>query len=157
MDTNLMKCARDIISDVNRNGYFGGGILMEKQKYSSSDFPKCGDRPKPNIWRGEMKQLKGSPRQRIIYNEYCATTPDLLYSRGGGTQIWKWRTSAYRRTKIGGIQCKISSKKGGHSVWAPKKWGLFWCGLPKMGVIQCAKLQFQGKICNFQLKLPQNR
>ena len=40
---------------------------------------------------------------------------------GGGTQIRKWRTSAYRRTKIGGIRCKISSKKGGHSVWAPNK------------------------------------
>ena len=24
--------------------------------------------------------------------------------------------------------------------------GSFWCGLPKIGVIQCAKLQFQAKI-----------
>ena len=72
---------------------------------------------------------------------------------GGGTQIWKWRTSAYRRTKIGGIRCKISSKKGGHSVWAPKKWGLFCCGLPKMGVILCAKMQVQGKICKFSVKI----
>ena len=81
----------------------------------------------------------------------------MYYSGGhhprGGTQIWKWCTSAYRRTKIGGIRCKISSKKGGHSVWAPKKWGLFWCGLSKMGLIQCAKMQFQGKICKFSVKI----
>ena len=71
---------------------------------------------------------------------------------GGGHSNMKWRTSAYRRTKIGGIQCKISSKKGGHSVWAPKKMGAFLCGLLKMGVIQCAKMQFQGKICKFSVK-----
>ena len=34
-----------------------------------------------------------------------------------------------------------------------KKRGLFWCGLPKMGVIQCAKMQFQGKICKFSVKI----
>ena len=85
----------------------------------------------------------------------CLSDIMLNYSENprGGTQIWKWRTSAYRRTKIGGIQCKISSKKGGHSVWTPKKWGLFWCGLLKMGVIQCAKMQFQGKICKFSVKI----
>ena len=38
-------------------------------------------------------------------------------------------------------------------MWAPKKWGLFWCGLPEMGVIQCAKVQFQGKICQFPVKI----
>ena len=45
---------------------------------------------------------------------------------GGGTQTWKWRTSAYQRTKVWGIRCNISLKKGGHSVWAPKKWDLFY-------------------------------
>ena len=35
-----------------------------------------------------------------------------------------------------------------------KKWGLFWCGLPKIGVIQCAKMQFQAKICKFYIKIP---
>ena len=54
--------------------------------------------------------------------------------------------------KIGGVQCKISSKKGSFGV-GTKKWGLFWCGLPKMGVIQCAKMQFQGKICKFSVKI----
>ena len=74
----------------------------------------------------------------------------------------------YRRTKVGG-QCKTSLKKGGHSVWAknktnkqkleggalPCQWistaclsinpfyaDLSWCGLPKMKVIDCAKMQF---------------
>ena len=46
---------------------------------------------------------------------------------------WKWRTSAYRRTKVGGFRCKISSKKGGHSVWAPKKRGPFLVLTPKNG------------------------
>ena len=74
-------------------------------------------------------------------------------SGGGGTRIWKWRTSAYRRTKIGGVRCKISSKKGGHSVWAPKKWGLFGLDSKTIGVIQCVKMQFQGKICKFSVKI----
>ena len=34
-----------------------------------------------------------------------------------------------------------------------KKMGAFWCGLPEMGVIQCAKVQFQGKICKFSVKI----
>ena len=51
----------------------------------------------------------------------------------GGTQIWKWRISAYRRTKIGGIQCKILSNKGGHSVWSPKNGGFFLVWTPKNG------------------------
>ena len=75
---------------------------------------------------------------------------------GGGTQIWKWRTSAYLRTKIGGLQCTISSKKGCHSVWAPKKWGLFWCGLPKWGLFSVQKCNFKAKFANSLLKLPQN-
>ena len=29
--------------------------------------------------------------------------------------------SVYRRTKVGCIRCKISFKKGVHSVWAQKK------------------------------------
>ena len=42
-------------------------------------------------------------------------------------------------------------------MWAPKKMGVLWCGLPEMGVIQCAKVQFQGQnLQNFLLKLPQN-
>ena len=71
----------------------------------------------------------------------------------GGTQIWKWRTRAYRRMKIRGIHCEISSKKGVIRCGHQKKWGLFWCGLPEMGVIQCAKVQFQGKICKFSVKI----
>ena len=79
----------------------------------------------------------------------------------GGTQIWKWGISAYRRTKRGGVQCKILSRKGSFGVGTTKKkkkkkkktWGLVWCGLPKMGVIQCAEMQFQGKICKFSVKI----
>ena len=58
--------------------------------------------------------------------------------------------------QVAGIQCKILLKKGGYSVWAPKKWDLFWCGLPKMGVIWCAKMQFQAKICKFYVKITAN-
>ena len=78
---------------------------------------------------------------------------------GGGTQIWKWRTSAYRRTKIGGIRCKISSKKGGQSVWAPKKkkkkknGGFFGVDSQKWGSFSVQKMPFQGKICTFSVEI----
>ena len=60
---------------------------------------------------------------------------------------------AYRRTKVGDIRCKISSKKGGgHSVWAQKNESfLVWT--PKNWGIQCAKMQFQAKICKFYVKI----
>ena len=59
-----------------------------------------------------------------------------------------------REPKIGRIQCKISSKKGGViRCGHQKNGGLFWCRLPKMGVIPCAKMQFQGKICQFSFKI----
>ena len=62
-------------------------------------------------------------------------TQNLLQIPGGGTQIWKWRTSACRRTKIGGIRCKISSKKRGSFSVGTKNMGAFFRGgrkrLPK--------------------------
>ena len=92
---------------------------------------------------------------KLCYNMNIFDILSTTLTPGGGTWIWKWRTSAYRRTKIGGIRCKISSKKGvircGH-----QKTGFFWCGLPKMGVIQYAKMQFQGKICKFSVKIAKN-
>ena len=82
-------------------------------------------------------------------------TFSLLYrfiSRG--TQIWKWCTSAYRKTKVGGIRCKISSKKReSFGVGTKKRGGSFWFGLPKMGVTQCTKMQFQVKDCKFYVKI----
>ena len=72
---------------------------------------------------------------------------------GGGHSNMKVTYKCLPENENRGIQCKISSKKGGHSVWAPKKWGLFWCRLPKIGVIQCAKMQFQGKICKLSVKI----
>ena len=35
---------------------------------------------------------------------------------GGGTHIWKWRTCAYRLSKVGGYRWQICCKIGGHSV-----------------------------------------
>ena len=52
---------------------------------------------------------------------------------GGGHSNMKWRTSSYRRTKVGGIRWKISSKKGDHLVWAPQKMGSFLVWTPKNG------------------------
>ena len=92
-------------------------------------------------------------------------TPSLTISQGfsfvspgpgRGTQIWKWHTSAYRRTKIRGVRCKISSKKrGSFGVGTKKNGGFFGVDSKKikMGVIQCAKMQFQGKICKFSVKI----
>ena len=58
--------------------------------------------------------------------------PPVAEARGG-TQIWKWRTSAYRRTKLGAFSVRFCRKKGvircGHQkmgaflVWTPKKGG----------------------------------
>ena len=53
-------------------------------------------------------------------------------STGTITGKWKWCTSAYWRTKIGGIQCKISLKKRGSLGVGSKKIGSF---CEKMGVI----------------------
>ena len=44
-------------------------------------------------------------------------------------------------------------------MWAPKKWVFFLCGLKKKkkkGAIQCAEMQFQGKICKFYAKIATN-
>ena len=76
---------------------------------------------------------------------------------GGGTGIWKWRTSAYWRTKVGGIRCRIWRNKTGHSMLVQKNGVFFWCGIPKIRVIQCAKNAiFKPKFANFMLKLLQN-
>ena len=56
-------------------------------------------------------------------------------------------------------RCKISSKKVGHSVWAPKKWGFFFFGVgsQKWGSFSVQKCNFKAEFANFLLKLPQNR
>ena len=46
--------------------------------------------------------------------------PQYTYHSPPGVQIWEWCTCDNRSTKIGGIRCKISLKKGSHSVEAPK-------------------------------------
>ena len=81
----------------------------------------------------------------------------------GGTQIWKWRASAYRRTKIGGVRCKISSKKMGHFGVGTKKkkkkknGGFFGVYSQKWGSFSVQKCNFKENLVNFLLKLPQNR
>ena len=55
--------------------------------------------------------------------------------------------------------CLLENKSRGHSVLdvekrrsfgvGSKNLGSFWCELPKMGVFQCAKMQFQAKIYKF--------
>ena len=110
-----------------------------------------------NNCESELSFFDNSKVDLLLTNNDESFTATELTPGGGGTRIWKWRTSAYRRTKIGGIRCKISSRKGGHSVWVPKKWGLFWCGLPKWGSFSVQKCNFKAKFANFLLKLPQNR
>ena len=64
-----------------------------------------------------------------------------------------WGTCAYWRTKVGGIQCKMSLKKKKSFGVGSKNMGSFWCELPKKGAIQCAKMQFQAKIYKFHAKI----
>ena len=47
---------------------------------------------------------------------------------------------------------RFRRKKGSFGV-GTQKMGAFWCGLSKMGVIQFAKMQFQGKICKFSVQI----
>ena len=63
-------------------------------------------------------------------------------------------TSAYWRTKTGGIRCKISSKKEGRSVWAPKKLGSFSLNSQKLVSFSVQKCHFKPKFANFTLQLP---
>ena len=61
-------------------------------------------------------------------------------------------TCAYRRTKVGGIQCKMALKKG--VIWCGlQKYEVFLVWTPQKGVIQCAKMQFQAKIYKFHTKI----
>ena len=56
-----------------------------------------------------------------------------------------------------GVRFHQKKKKGGSFGLGRQKWILLWYGLPKLGVIQCAKMQFQArKIAFLMLKLPQN-
>ena len=68
--------------------------------------------------------------------------------------------SAYWRTKLEGIQFKISLKERGHSVWAQKKKKkkkkkrsfLMWT--PKNGGhVVCKKINFRPKFANFYVKM----
>ena len=74
---------------------------------------------------------------------------------GGGhsnmkvTPMYKY---LYRRTKVGGIRCKISLEKKGHSVWAPKNGIFFDVDSQKGGSFSVQKMQFQAKICKFYTK-----
>ena len=70
----------------------------------------------------------------------------------GGTQIWKWRKWAYRRTKGGGIWCKMSLKKGVIRCGL-QKWGLFWSGLTKNGCHSVCKNVILAKIWKVYVKI----
>ena len=48
------------------------------------------------------------------------------------------------------LRTKRDHSMGGGRV---QKWCLFWCGLPKMGVIRCLIMQFQAKTCKFYVKI----
>ena len=64
----------------------------------------------------------------------------------------------YRRTKIGGVRCKISSKKRGSFGVGTKKMGAFFgVGSQKLGSFSVQKCNFKAEFANFLLKLPQNR
>ena len=79
------------------------------------------------------------------------TCHSVMHSPRGDTWIWKWRISAYRRQKVGGIRCKILLKEGGHSVWVPRKWVLFWCGPQKWGSFSVQMCNFKPKFAKFML------
>ena len=107
----------------------------------------------------EWKQKKLTWRRRVIgvfgvsschfYHRRCNFPKKTMFVGGirrttrrcnpAGTQIWKWRTSAYRRTKVGGDSVwekkKIKKKRGGGKA-------CFWIELPKLGFIENAKMQF---------------
>ena len=65
-------------------------------------------------------------------------------------------TCAYHRTKVGGIWCKISLKKVGHSVWAPRYRLFFGVDSKKLASFSVQKCNFMQKFANFMLKLPWN-
>ena len=67
----------------------------------------------------------------------------------------KWKEKCMKMSRVGafGVRVRFRQKRGSFGVVSKKRWGLFWCGLPKIGVIlQCAKLQFQAKICKFNVR-----
>ena len=115
------------------------GNVREKQ-YSRCQYP---------IQIHSHHRLKGlcsHHRVTCIYSEACTNLQASqlqLQVPGGGTQIWKWRTSAYRRTKIGDVQCSVRfrrkkgvlrcghQKNGGHSVC---KNAISWQNLQKFSV-----------------------
>ena len=70
--------------------------------------------PTLEIWAAHPYLKKGWVPPRGVVG------PDRHSYRGLGTHKWKWCACAYRKMEAGGIQCKILSKKGGHSVWAWK-------------------------------------
>ena len=75
-----------------------------------------------------------------------------VYIQQGGTWIWKWRASAYQRMKVA-VYGVIFCWKKGVIQSGLKKMGSFWCGLPKMGVMKCAKMPFQAQICIFYVNI----
>ena len=108
---------------------------------------------KKNVWKRAFKFLSDYQ----YTDRYPSTIMKAHEIPGGGTQIWKWRTSAYRRTKIGCIQCKITSKKGVIRCGHQKNGGFFGVDSQKWGSFSVLKCNFKAKFANFLLKLPQNR
>ena len=96
--------------------------------------------------------------QPPFWHENYGSTPienhKLNFSPGGHSN----RKVTYKclpENKVWSILCKFSLKKGVIRCGLPL-YGMifFWCGLPKMGVIKCAKMQyFQAKICKFYVKI----
>ena len=85
--------------------------------------------------RKEKKRKRKKKRKNLAYPMLKIWLLVELSRRGGGaTRKWKWRTSAYQKTKVGGIRCKISLKKGGS----------FDVG---------SKMQFQARICKFYVQI----
>ena len=54
-----------------------------------------------------------------------------------------------------GIRCKISSKRGGHSVWTSKNGGFFGVDSQKWRSFGVQKCNFKAKFAKFLLKLSQ--
>ena len=91
-----------------------------------------------------------SPGLRCPFGGSWVSSSALNPGGRGNTWIWKWHTCAYRSMKKEGFWCKISLKKGGDSVWAPKKLGLSVCEnkifMPKFAIFFA---QIDIKLYNF--------
>ena len=73
----------------------------------------------------------------------------VLFWIQGSTRICKWRTSAYWKTEVGGIRCKILSKKG--VIWCGhQKNGVFLVWTPTNGGHSVCK---NAKVCKFYFKI----